>query len=307
MTASPPPRSIWTNLFLSPDERRLRAGWRLLIQTILLLVLITCASLATFLPYALLTGMQVSDFAFVLLSEIVELIAFTLSIFLARRFLDRRSFSSLGLTVDRRAFYDLLAGILISFLMMASIFLAFRSLGWIEFQGFAWQTQSSARVIGGTLSILFVFVLTGWNEELLSRGYHLQTFASGTSLPWGVVFSSVIFGLLHLSNPNATWIAAVGVIFAGFFLAYAYLRTRQLWLSIGLHIGWNFFEGPVFGFTVSGIDFFRITHLSVSGPAAWTGGAFGPESGLVILPAIAFGGLLVFFYSKIRSPASTKL
>jgi hypothetical protein len=81
----------------------------------------------------------------------------------------------------------------------------------------------------------------------------------------------------------------VGLCLAGFFLTYPYLRTRQLWLSIGLHIGWNFFISTVFGFTVSGLNLFRLTLQEVHGPPLFTGGDFGPEAGLVLLPA----GLLI--------------
>ena len=121
---------------------------------------------------------------------------------------------------------------------------------------------------------------------MLSRGYHLQTLASGINLFWGVLISSAIFGALHLANPNASWVAAVGIFFAGLFLALGYLRTGQLWLSIGLHIGWNFFEGVVFGFPVSGTASYPLLRIQVSGPPLWTGAAFGPEAGLIVLPAI---------------------
>jgi hypothetical protein len=113
-----------------------------------------------------------------------------------------------------------------------------------------------------------------------------------------VVISSSIFGLLHLGNPNATWVSAAGIFFAGLFLAYGYLTTKQLWLSIGLHIGWNFFEGVVFGFPVSGLDIYHLLRITVNGPELWTGGPFGPEAGLVVLPGLVLGAVLVFAYAR---------
>ena len=295
--ASPIP-GFWNNIFFSPSERRLRAGWRLAIQTALLLALMACSSLALLVPYFFLAAGNLNGLAFVLLSEVIELIGVTVSVSLARRFLDRRSFVSMGFKWGRRAAVDLLAGLLIAFLLIGSIFLALSAMGWVRFEGFSWQYQAPATVLGGALTMLLVFLLTGWNEELLSRGYHLQTIASGSNVFWGVVLSSVVFGMLHLLNPGATWIAAAGVCFAGLLLAYGYLRTGQLWLSIGLHVGWNFFEGPVFGFMVSGLDFFHLARIRVHGPILWTGGDFGPEAGLIVLPAIALGALLIYFYSR---------
>jgi hypothetical protein len=118
-----------------------------------------------------------------------------------------------------------------------------------------------------------------------------------------VVISSAIFGVMHLGNPNATWVSAAGIFFAGLFLAYGYLATKQLWLPIGLHIGWNFFEGVVFGFPVSGLDIYRLIRITVDGPELWTGGAFGPEAGLVLLPGLLLGVALIYVYTKLmREP-----
>ena len=150
------------------------------------------------------------------------------------------------------------------------------------------------------LLFFVIFIFVGWNEELLSRGYHLQTIASGINLFWGVIISSAVFGLLHLGNPNATWISAAGIFFAGADLAYVYIRTRQLWLPIGLHIGWNFFEGVVFGFSVSGLDIYALTRIDVTGSVLWTGGAFGPEAGLIVLPALVLGGILIYWFTRSR-------
>ena len=297
-----PKRTFLQNIFLSPDEPRLRAGWRLVIQTILLLLFSICFGLPLGL-LAYIPGIELSDQLFLALNQVVEILAITLSVYLARRFLDKRSFSSLGLKLDKWTVLDILAGIVITFFMMGLIYLILWSVGWLTFEGFAWESDSLLTVLGGTLGMFIVFIFVGWNEELLSRGYHLQTIASGLNLFWGVLISSAVFGLLHLGNPNATWVSAAGIFFAGLFLAYGYLSTRQLWLSIGLHIGWNFFEGVVFGFPVSGLDIYHLIRITVSGPEVWTGGAFGPEAGLVVIPGMVLGTVLIYIYSHfIRNP-----
>ena len=254
--------------------------------------------------------MQAGDFSYtysflfpfwrggILQDQLVSLLAMTGSIYIARRWLDKRSFTSLGLKFDKKMWGDLLAGIGITFLMMGFIYLIMSTLGWITFEGFAWEFESASSVTLNLLGILAVFILVGWNEELLSRGYQLQNLADGINLVWGIIISSAVFGILHLGNPNATWISAAGIFLAGIFLAYGYIRTGQLWLSIGLHIGWNFFEGVIFGFPVSGLDVFRLTRISVNGPELITGGAFGPEAGLIVIPALVLGAGLIYFYTK---------
>ncbi|MFZ5923462.1 MAG: CPBP family intramembrane glutamic endopeptidase [Chloroflexota bacterium] len=292
-----------SRIFLSPLEPRLRAGWRLLLQTLLLLLLASCIGVPVlFLTLIPIPGFDHFDEFAMLVYQVVEFIAVTLSVYLARRFLDKRPFAGLGLKLDSRTLPDLLAGVGIAALVMALIFGLHLALGWLTVEGFAWEREGLPSVLGGMALMFVIFALTGWNEELLSRGYHLQTLASGTNLLWAVVISSVAFGFLHLANPGATWTSAAGIFLAGLFLAYAYLRTGQLWLSIGLHLGWNFFEGPVFGFPVSGLDFFAMTRISVSGPELWTGGRFGPEAGLILIPGLLAGAIAVHLYGKYLRP-----
>ena len=286
-------RSILAQIFLSPDEPRLRAGWRLLIQTLLMFV------------FGLIFGGIIALLGLLDLDslggQILNFLIITSSVYVARRWLDRRSFESLGLKLDKHTLLDILAGIGITFVQMGFIYVIMLALGWLTFEGFAWEFDPINVVITNVITFFIVFIFVGWNEELLSRGYHLQTIASGLNLFWGVVISSVVFGLLHLGNPNATWVSAAGSFFAGVFLAYGYIRTKQLWLPIGLHIGWNFCEGVVFGFPVSGLDIYALTRITVHGPELWTGGAFGPEAGLIVLPSLLLGALLIYLYTVRRS------
>jgi hypothetical protein len=295
------PRSMLAQIFLSPNERRLRAGWRLLIQSILLLVILSIISIAVviltvFLGIGLNTLPPLSLF-----NLLPTALSMTLAVWMARRLLDRRSFASLGFQLDRRALIDLAVGFLIPGAMMGVIFLLEVALGWVRFDGWAWQSMSAGRVVLGVLSGLLGFAVVGYQEELLSRGYHLQNIRDGMGLGWGLMLSSGIFALMHLGNPNVTWYTTLpGLLVAGYFLAYGWVRTRQLWLSIGLHIGWNFFEGSVFGFPVSGIDLVGLIRQTPTGPVTFTGGPFGPEAGLVLVPAIAVGVALVWWYTRRR-------
>jgi membrane protease YdiL (CAAX protease family) len=289
--------------FQSPSEPRLRAGWRLVIHTIGYNLLLICIAIPFAIPILFL---EISP-ENLLLNQAIALFAITPSVFLARHFLDKRSLSSLGLKLDLWLLFDLLAGIIITFLMMGLIFLIEWSFGWLYLEGFAWQTEPVSNVILNTLLYLGIFILVGWNEELLFRGYRLQNFTDGLNPIWGVLLSSLWFGIAHLANPNteARFFVATGIFLAGVFLAYGYLSTKQLWLPIGLHIGWNFFEGVGFGFPVSGLEIYRLTHITVGGPELWTGGAFGPEAGLVLLPGLFLGSILVFVYSRFLRKVST--
>ncbi|GAB4580666.1 MAG: hypothetical protein Fur0022_34080 [Anaerolineales bacterium] len=292
-------RSLLDKLFFSADERRLRAGWRLLAHGVIFGIFILMLGggvgvLLLMTDNAALLNNQ-------LINQALFLLALTPATYLARRFIDRRPFASLGLEWDSQAWRDLLVGFLIPAVIMGAIFLVEWAFGWLDFQGFAWEF-GPVSLIATTVPLMFlVFVLVGWNEELLSRGYWLQNMADGVNLPFGIILSSLIFGLLHLGNPNATWIAGLGVALAGLFLAYGYVRTRQLWLPIGLHIGWNFFENTVFGFPVSGLDTLGLLFHTNTGPEWLTGGAFGPEAGLIVIPGMLLGSVIMYFYTKPRN------
>lgn len=289
-------RNILTRIFLSPDKARLRAGWRLLLQILLIGII----------NFILVGGIgilgipKLSGKWGLLFRQIQELIVYASSIYIASRWLDRRSFESLGLKVGRQALFDLLAGIGIVLVQLGFIYGIMSSLGWLTFDGFAWEFDAPGTVLMTTLLFFVIFLLVGWNEELLSRGYHLQTIASGLNMFCAVVISSAVFGLLHLDNPHATWVSTAGIFFAGVYQSYGYIRTRQLWLPIGLHVGWNFFEGVVFGFPVSGLDIYALTRIQVTGPVSWTGGAFGPEAGLILLPSLIVGSALIYWFTRNR-------
>jgi uncharacterized protein len=231
-------------------------------------------------------------------STLAECFAITVSIFYARRFLDKRSFVSLGLVPNKQAILDILVGIGITFTMMAFIFILALGMGWITFDGFAWQSDGYSLAISQSLIWLFIFVIVGWQEELLSRGYLLQNLRDGMTLFWGVMLSSLVFAIFHLFNPGTTWVSTMGIFLAGLFLAFGYVMTKQLWLPIGLHIGWNLFEGVIFGFPVSGMNPYALVRLQIPGPSLWTGGTFGPEAGLLLIPGLLLGVGLVYYYSR---------
>ena len=287
-------RPLLSRILISPDEHRLRAGWRLFIQLLIWQLLSNIIFLVL--------GFLGFEFAYTnfLVNKSISLFAAIISVYLARRFLDRRSFVSLGLKFNPRAIGDIFIGIAIAGLMMLLIYVLEYIFGWLEFEGFVWQTQPGQRVLYSTLEMVLLFCIVAVDEELLSRGYHLQNLEDGINLPWGVILSSVIFAYMHSKNPNFTIAAGLGLLAAGLFLGLAYVLTRQLWLPIGLHIGWNFFEGTVFGFQVSGLDTFRIIEQTVRGPQIITGGPFGPEAGIILLPGLALGTLLVYLYARTR-------
>jgi membrane protease YdiL (CAAX protease family) len=245
-----------------------------------------------------------------LLGGIAALIGVLLSVWLAGRFLDRRPFTDFGFHLSGRWWLDLCFGMVLGALLMSAIFLVELGFGWITVTG---ALQSLVPGTPFALAILLpatVFLCVGVYEELLFRGYQLRNAAEGLNLPvvgprnavvlaW--ILSSVFFGYLHADNPNATIFSTFNVVLAGLILGLGYVLTGELAIPIGLHITWNFFQGSVFGFPVSGLGPVGASFLSTDqgGPRLWTGGPFGPEAGLLGPAAMLLGSLLIALWVRL--------
>lgn len=297
----PPPPPNAGSPFRAPSERRLRAGWRITITLLLVFVV----EIFTGFVFSVLAALMLLDpFAGIglLLLTLVTALLVTPVIWLARTAFDRRSLVSLGLRMNRRALPDLFFGFLLGGVLIGIIYLTLRAGGWLQVTGTAWQFMPAAQVVALTLvSLVSIGLLTGWTEELIFRGYLLQNLAEGINVIWAVLISSLLFGLFHLANPHFSLTGFIGIILAGVMMAMGWLRTRQLWLPIGLHAGWNFFESTVFGFPVSGMNIFSLQSVTVTGPTLLTGGAFGPEAGLLTYPVLLLGILLIHLWGRQRA------
>lgn len=246
-----------------------------------------------------------------MLSYLAVVPSVAISVWIAGRFLDGRSFVDFGFRLSREWWVDFGFGLLLGAFLMLVIFLVELAMGWISVTGALVTGTWDGHFSVGILVSLVSFLAVGFYEELLSRGYQLRNLAEG--LRWrfigpreaiilATLLSSVVFGAFHAGNPNASLFSTLNLAFAGVLLAAGYLLTGQLAIPIALHITWNFFQGNVFGFPVSGIVFGPATFLSVEqgGPDVWTGGAFGPEGGLLGLAAMAVGVLITAVWVRWR-------
>ena len=142
---------------------------------------------------------------------------------------------------------------------------------------------------------LIISVQAGIVEEIFSRGIIFRIAEDGIGTWRSILLSAFIFGFLHIWNPNATVFSSVSIaLTAGVILAMLYVITRKLWVPIGMHIGWNFTLGGIYGAPVSGGEPGGILASTFSGPDWLTGGAFGPEASVITLSVfILFGIYLI--------------
>lgn len=230
----------------------------------------------------------VSAFAGVGVVGVILVCSTVLSIGVAfglRRLIDRQSIASMGFAWkghERDAWVGFLLGPIL--LGIGSLILyGTQHIDWLD-------TRLEALPI---LTGLGLMVLTAFSEEIVFRGYMLNNMMR--SLPrWpalGVV--TVLFAITHFANAHLNPVAVLNLLAGGFLLGINYIFTRNLWFSVFFHFSWNFFQGPVLGYEVSGLGLQSIWHMDRKGDELLTGGAFGFEgsavaTGLLSL-AILFG------------------
>lgn len=143
-------------------------------------------------------------------------------------------------------------------------------------------------------TIMTVGFVAGIVEEIIFRGiiYRLVEDIFGSWI--AIAFSAVLFGLVHLGNPNATWQGAIGIALeAGLLFAALYALTRSLWLVMGLHFAWNVVQGPILGIVVSGSTDGGAGFLNstMTGPELLSGGVFGLEASMLTIVLLTAVGV----------------
>ncbi len=218
------------------------------------------------------------------------------------RLLDHRPLLDFGLRPGGPWLRDAAAGFGLGALLMALIFVVELGAGWYRLEAVEWGAEPLDQVVSRLAVALLFFVMVAFLEELSFRGYVLQNLERAWGSLVALFASSAVFAAFHLLNPGAGVIPVLALVIAGLMLGSGYLVTRALWLPIGLHLAWNFFQGPVFGFPVSGTAAGVLLRLVPAGPDAVTGGPFGPEASLIGVAAEVAGLALLWLWSQRRWP-----
>lgn len=212
-----------------------------------------------------------------LLFDLASAFSILAAAWIMTRFVDRRSFLSLGFA-PRQMIRDLPLGLgLGAAWLMLSV-----TVCWLA----SWILPKPPSAFSGSVLVwagvaLFFNTLA---QEVLTRSYIFQTIQSQTNATAAIIVSAVMFMAYHAGAYQGSWLPAFNVFAAGILFGVAYHLTGNLWLPIGIHFVWNFLLGPVLGLAVSGQNLLSSGRemFTVQGPALFTGGSFGLEGGLVV-------------------------
>jgi membrane protease YdiL (CAAX protease family) len=206
--------------------------------------------------------------------ELIMAVAASAAMLLVGRFVEKSSLAGMGFGPGGGR--ELPAGFVAGATLLSFVVGVMALLGWYQMAQRPMPIASFA-LWREFLGAVLLFLLVGIVFRLLEQWL-------GTWI--AVALNAALFGWVHHNNPGATWASTVGIaIEAGVLLAATFVVTRNLWAAIGMHWAWNLFEGPVWGTPVSGMDLPPLVYARVHGPELWTGGAFGPEAGLVCVLA----------------------
>ncbi|MBP5484194.1 MAG: CPBP family intramembrane metalloprotease [Bacteroidales bacterium] len=135
----------------------------------------------------------------------------------------------------------------------------------------------------GLADALFLFLIVGIGEEIIFRGVMFRWIDQRFGFWWAMGISALVFGIVHITNDNATlWSSLAIALEAGLLLGAAYKWAGSLWFPIAIHWAWNFSQGNIFGFAVSGqYSGVSLIQADINGPEWLTGGAFGAEASVI--------------------------
>ncbi|NCU04144.1 MAG: CPBP family intramembrane metalloprotease [Chitinophagaceae bacterium] len=265
----------------------IRHGWlRVLVFLIGYMLLIFFGStLIDFL--VVLAGLEATTETLFYSSITLNFIIAFATVSLFRSLFDRKSLSSLGLTwkgFGRERAAGILTGILLLSLM-AVVLWFMKLLDWFV-----------ADVDAGSFLIAtFMLVLVSLSEELVFRGYVLNNLMQSMPREAALFTSAVLFAVFHSLNPNFNLLAFINIFIAGMLLGINYIYTRNLWFAIFFHFSWNFFQGPVLGFEVSGLSLPSLLDQNLKGSILLTGGAFGLEASWLTTFTTSLMTIILFF------------
>ncbi len=228
---------------------------------------------------------------YLMLNAITSFVTTLFAVYILRIFIDKRSVKSLGFSwKGYRSHAWQGFWLAIAILSVSSVVLMLTKN--LQFTSVNFNIKDL--LIGAILMLLISFA-----EEVMVRGYLLNNLMQSINKWPALLITAAIFAAMHLFNPGITFFSFLNIFFAGILLGINYIYTRNLWFGIFLHFMWNYMQGFILGFEVSGVHTNALLSQSVQGNDILTGGKFGLEGSVITIILITVSiFFLQFIYKK---------
>lgn len=287
-------------------EGKVRSGWKILLTMLIMFASILVVTLIVQLPliaYLSKTGDYILEtryaserankiFSYYSKGDMViqEILMILIPILSFTKF-SKQPISNMGLKPIANHKSETIIGLLFGFFSISIVFFG------IVFSGNATVTSWKPQFSIGMLGYLVIFIFVGFAEEILGRGYIMSVLRQTKNKVVVVLVSAIIFALLHSGNSGIAVLPYINLMLVGILFSYMYIKSGNIWMSIGYHITWNFFQG-FYGFPVSGNGTPSLIQLQYNENTIWNGGVFGPEGGLFVTFVIVIGAFFVHYYYR---------
>ena len=224
----------------------------------------------------------------VLIGSFFAMLGTLLVLWLFMKYIDKEKFINLGLQFKNRKI-DFIFGIGLGILVMGIGYELLILLNEISFDKIVFEPVN-------ILISIALFTCVAIAEEFLFRGYILRNLMISFNKYFALILSSILFSLLHGMNPNMDGFSAMSLFLAGILLGISYIYTKNLWFPIALHLSWNLFQS-LFGFNVSGQDFYSLIEFKIQENNLLNGGAFGMEGSIlsIIANILIIVGVIIYY------------
>ncbi|URZ05009.1 CPBP family intramembrane glutamic endopeptidase [Clostridium felsineum] len=266
-------------LTLAQRYSKLRSGFKIVICFVLIMMVLILYEVVTYGHHNL--------------AQYVQEIAFIVIPITLWKYVEKKPLEMLGFSKGKRSVLTLIVGLVCGAAAISIVLVILLFSKNAIFVGSILKPNFTA----GTFNGLILFISVGFAEETFFRGYCLRSISEKNKKIIAAVIASILFSLLHGLNPNVGVLFFMNVFLIGMLFAYMTFKFN-IWLPIGFHIMWDYFESNVWGFADSGIVIKGIYNIKVPVNNIINGGLVGPEGGLAVTFTVLLGFFIIFMIKR---------
>lgn len=241
------------------------------------------------------------------ISAAIYFLSVVFSLYTQIKYLDKSSFKKYGLKINKTWFKEFLFGLLIPMIQLSLFTMLLYLTGNLTITNFFTTNSSDYTFIEGFISEFFGLIVGSSVEEIFFRAFlfylvyeALRTLKKDPTKRAVLILFLIapLFGLAHINNTGATIISTINLGLDAIMMCLPFLITGRLGMSIGLHLSWNFFQGAIFGFAISG-NVAKASIMKVSlADNLLTGGVFGAEGSILFILLDLIAVVLILVWKK---------